>query len=319
LMILTALSFLFLHGTYAEMKYWISLILLLRGASFASFYTAFFTYAADLSLPENRARVIGLFGVSGLIAHGLAPRIAEIVLHQYQFHGFFLISAILSASSLTISAFLKDQRVAAPSTEHPLGILREVTFTRRNIVILPASFVFGYVTASFNTFGAAYFQQAGKGSVGYFFMTYGLVAGFIRIFLGGIADRYPREKLVLAFFALQGAGLCLIVLQPLQYFYLICAAVCGIAHGILFPSMTAMAVDAHRPDFRGVVTSIFTATMDGGFSIGSYILGVVIAITGYKTMFLSAAMFAILLSIYIAFMQTSKGERTPLSVETIET
>src|SRR5262249_15055451 len=152
-------------------KYWMALILLLRGASFASFYTAFFTYAADLSSPENRARVIGLFGVSGLVAHGLAPQIASIVLHQFQFRGFFLISALLSACSLMISAFLKEQRVATPTREHPLGILRQVTFTRRNIVILPASFVFGYVTASFNTFGAAYFQQAGKGSVGYFFMT----------------------------------------------------------------------------------------------------------------------------------------------------
>jgi nitrate/nitrite transporter NarK len=43
LMVVTAFSFLLLQGDYQQIKYWISLILLLRGFSFASFYVGFFT------------------------------------------------------------------------------------------------------------------------------------------------------------------------------------------------------------------------------------------------------------------------------------
>src|SRR3990172_5383646 len=80
LMVVTAFAFLLLRGDYKTIKVWMALILLLRGAAFAAFNVAFFTYVVDLSSKENRARVIGLFGVSGLVADGLAPRIAEIVL-----------------------------------------------------------------------------------------------------------------------------------------------------------------------------------------------------------------------------------------------
>src|ERR1051325_543387 len=42
LMVVTALAFLLLHGTYDQTKWSIALILFLRGTSFAAFYTAFF-------------------------------------------------------------------------------------------------------------------------------------------------------------------------------------------------------------------------------------------------------------------------------------
>jgi MFS family permease len=313
LMVLTAFSFLLIRGNYQQVKYWISLILLLRGFSFASFYVAFFTYTVDLSFPESRARIIGLFGLSGLIAHGAAPKIGELVLHRGSFNAFFAVSGLLSLLSLTISAFLKEQKRVKSESAKGWEVVRSLSLTRRNWLVLPGAFTFGYVIASFNTFGAPYFLHMKQGSAGSFFLIYGGMAAVVRLIFGGLADRYQRWKLVATFFALQGAGLMLILLHPVQVWFVIAAISAGAAHGILFPLLTAMAIDAHSQEFRGVVTSIFTAMIELGFSLGSYILGVLVAYAGYGVMFISAAGFAIVFSVYVLI-----GQRWPTRPQALQ-
>jgi MFS family permease len=298
-MVLTSFAFLLLSGTYQQMKYWMACILFLRGSAFAAFYTAFFTYIADLSSPENRARIIGYFGISGLAAHGCAPRTAELVLQHWGFMGFFVASALLALLSVLISAFLKEKMSFGRSEEGGLQMLKNVTFSRANLVFLPGAFFFGYILASFNTFGAAYFQAIHAGSAGYFFLMYGGCAAGVRALLGGLADRFTRWKLITFFFALLGAGVCFLIMRNLPAFYLLSAALCGTAHGILFPSMSAMAVDAHPAKYRGLVTSVYTGAIELGFSLGSYLLGVVIAIADFNSMFLSVAAVGFAFSIYV--------------------
>lgn len=297
-MLFTSFAFLLLPGSYENFKFWCALILFARGMGFSAFYTAFFTYITDIAPSEIRARILGLFGVSGLIAHGCAPKIAELVLHQWKFDGYFIASGILATTSLVISLFLREQPHPRTKGEKAFVSFLKVTFSRRNWIILPGAFAFGFAIASFNTFGAPYFEKLPGTSVGYFFLAYGLTAVIIRIAFGGWADRYPKWVLVAIFFALQAAGVILIICNPVQTYYLIAAACAGAAHGILFPTMTAMAVEAHPPENRGLVTSVFTGTMELGFSIGSYLFGIAVSMLGYPGMFMIAASCSGIFAVY---------------------
>jgi MFS family permease len=297
-MLFTSFAFLLLPGSYQEFKLWCALILFARGMGFSAFYTAFFTYITDIAPSDIRARILGLFGVSGLIAHGCAPKIAELVLNQWKFEGYFIASGILATTSLVISLFLHEQPHPRTKGENAFASFLKVTFSRRNWIILPGAFSFGFAIASFNTFGAPYFEKISGTSVGYFFLAYGLTAVLIRIAFGGWADRYPKWVLVAIFFALQAAGVVLIICNPVQTYYLIAAACAGAAHGILFPTMTAMAVEAHPPENRGLVTSVFTGTMELGFSIGSYLFGVAVSMLGYPGMFVIAASCSAVFAVY---------------------
>ncbi len=297
-MVITSFAFLLLPGSYESFKVWCAFILFVRGMAFSAFYTAFFTYTTDLAPIEIRARIIGLFGVSGLIAHGLAPRIAEMLLKEWHFNGYFIASGILATMSLVIAAFLSEQPHPRSKAESALLSFRKVTFSSRNWIVLPGAFAFGFAIASFNTFGAPYFEQTSGTSVGYFFLSYGLTAVLVRIALGGLADRYKRSHLVSLFFALQAVGIILVICRPVQMYYLIAAVLCGAAHGILFPTMTAMAVDAHPPENRGLVTSVFTGTMELGFSLGSYLFGLSVAVLGYDGMFGIAAACSAFFALY---------------------
>ncbi|HEY7161039.1 MAG TPA: MFS transporter, partial [Acidobacteriota bacterium] len=298
-MLFTSFAFLLLPGSYQNFKWWCALILFARGMGFSAFYTAFFTYITDLAPSEIRARILGLFGVSGLIAHGCAPKIAELVLNQWKFDGYFIASGILATTSLVISLFLHEQPHPRTQGENAFFSFRKVTFSRRNWIVLPGAFAFGFAIASFNTFGAPYFEKLPGTSVGYFFLAYGLTAVAIRIAFGGFADRYPKWLLVAIFFTFQAAGVVLIIFNPVQTYYLIAAAFAGAAHGILFPTMTAMAVEAHPPENRGLVTSVFTGTMELGFSIGSYLFGLAVSMLGYHQMFVIAASCSGVFAVYI--------------------
>jgi len=306
LMILSSFAFSFLHGAYVEIRATIAVILLIRGCGFAAFYTSFFTFVADLTSPENRSRILGLFGVSGLIAHGLAPWIGDMVLQRFDFRGFFLASSALSATSMVLSVFLTEIQEKFTHQGTPVALLKSVTFSRKNLIFLPGAFVFGYLIASFNTFGAAYFESLqGGGSIGRFFLVYGLVAGVFRVLFGGIADRYSRQKLIALAFAMEGLGIALIVIHPVEYFAIAAAAICGSSHALIYPAMTAMAIDAHS-DAKGVVTSVFTAMIEFGYSLGSYALGWVIAMSSYSAMFVSCAVFALMFAGYVLFYRQAE-------------
>ena len=146
--------------------------------------------------------------------------------------------------------------------------------------------------------------------MGTFFLVYGLCAGAFRILLGGLVDRYPRWALITIFSLIQGIGIGIIVLQPIQYVYLVTAVCCGIAHAFLYPSLTAIAIDAH-PENRGVVTSIFTAVIELGFSLGSYVLGWVIAMYSFHAMFLSCTVLA---TVFAAYVWISSKRRETIAV-----
>jgi MFS family permease len=299
LMVLSSFAFLFVKGSYQEAKWFMAFIFILRGSAFASFYTAFFTYVADMTVPENRMRVLGLFGLSGLIGHGLAPKIGEMVMHRFGFDGVFILGGVLALIGVAISAMLKESKDRARHPDGGWTIFRNVTFSRRNVIFLPGAFVFGYVVSCFDTFVGPFYLHAKIGSVGWFFLVYGLAAALLRVTLGTHADHYTRWKLVSLFSGILAIGVGVIFIEPIQYFSLVSAAICGGAHGILFPSLTAIAIDAHPAEVRGMVTSVFTAAIELGFAFGSYVQGVMIAVAGYPVMFLSGTAVALLFAVAV--------------------
>jgi MFS family permease len=296
LMVVSSFAFLFLIGNYQEVKWFMALIFFVRGSAFAAFYTAFF---ADMTVPENRMRILGLFGLSGLIGHALAPKLGEITMHTYGFDGVFILGGILAIVGVAISATLRETREGKAHADAGWTIFLNVTFSRRNLIFLPGAFVFGYVVSCFDTFVGPFYQQVGIGSIGSFFLVYGFSAGIVRVTLGARADQYTRWKLVSLFSAFLAIGVGIITIQPVQYSSLVAAAICGGAHGILFPSLTAMAIDAHPAEVRGMVTSVFTGAIELGFAIGSYVQGILIAVAGYTVMFLSGTVVAILFALAV--------------------
>jgi predicted MFS family arabinose efflux permease len=66
----------------------------------------------------------------------------------------------------------------------------------------------------------------------------------------------------------------------------------GIAHGLFYPSLNALAVAGCGRDERGKVMAIFQAAFTIGFAGGSYPLGILAEHAGYPAVFLAGGLCA---------------------------
>ncbi len=62
----------------------------------------------------------------------------------------------------------------------------------------------------------------------------------------------------------------------------------GLGHGLLFPSLNAMAVRNEPYAVRGKVMGIFTGAIDSGAFIGALFLGMIGQTAGFTALFLAA-------------------------------
>ena len=59
----------------------------------------------------------------------------------------------------------------------------------------------------------------------------------------------------------------------------------GLAHGVVYPTLNAIAVEGVGEDARGKVMALYNAAFNAGFSGGSLALGVVAERAGYPLVF----------------------------------
>jgi MFS family permease len=166
-----------------------------------------------------------------------------------------------------------------------LGALLAQPIARHyGLVVMLSGATFGAVF----TFEPAYALELGRTRVGGFFVAYALAAILVRIVFGGVparigSYRVARGALVLyaaVVFALALAGPA--ALEPL-------GALFGLAHGLFYPALNAMAVIAVRPHERGRMIAIFTGAFALGLTGGSTLFGLVAAHGGYPPVFVLAA------------------------------
>jgi MFS family permease len=138
------------------------------------------------------------------------------------------------------------------------------------------------------TFEPAYALELGRTRVGGFFIAYACAAILVRTVFGGIPARlgsYRVARGALGLYAAVVLGLAVAgprALEPL-------GALFGVAHGLFYPAVNAMAVTAVRPHERGRMIAIFTGAFALGLAAGSMLLGHLAESGGYPIVFATAA------------------------------
>jgi predicted MFS family arabinose efflux permease len=66
--------------------------------------------------------------------------------------------------------------------------------------------------------------------------------------------------------------------------------VTGCGHGLLFPSINALAIRNEPAETRGKATGIFTGSIDAGAFAGSIALGYIGDLAGFQALFLVASL-----------------------------
>ena len=265
----------------------------LQGAAFSIYFIANFTVAIDLVPAERRSQALGIFGISGLVSGAVGPALGELLVQVAGFRGLFLAGAVLAVLAAVISARLAIPPPPARPVEHEglAGLLRGMAAAPRLPLTLGSAFGLGQGVMF--TFFPTYASDLGVRWVGLFAVAYSGAALLVRATAGGLADRLGRRAVIIPALAVQaGATAVLAALGllrgagvPAAPFLGLAGLVSGVAHGFLYPALTALIVDVTPPERRGRVLGIFMASILAGQAGGAVGFGYLAHAVGYGAMF----------------------------------
>jgi MFS family permease len=256
-----------------------------QALSHALVFTAVGVAVAEIAPAGRLSQALGLAGASMLVMNAVAPGVIEPAVARFGWSIAF-VAAFMSA---LVAALLAKRIRYRPRPRNPGGDLRLASVLRRPVISLYAMVVVatGVVCGAVFAFEQPYALQLGRTRVGGFYIAFALAAIGVRLSIGQFPDRFGRRRTGVAMFGLYSiAAASLAFCKPSDLEAI--GFVFGFAHGLLFPSINAIAVSAVPDAERGRVMAIFTGAFNLGFA-STWILGRVADRYGYESIFLIAA------------------------------
>jgi len=307
IMTLLPLLHLFLDGPLDGFYLPLLLMRVVHGIGLAICFTAVFTFVADI-IPEGRLNEgIGMFGVSGLVGMAIGPALAEPIMENFGYSAFFLTSSALAACAFLLHLPVRvedhpDQHLVAGAPSF-FALLTQ----RKFMIIGGLSMVFGFGLAATGNFVAPLAQERSLEHISLYYMTYSGAAVSVRFFAGRLADRVGEQQILPWGLGLAVAGLLLLPLVTGNVLLVFCGLLFGLGHGLIFPTLNAMAIRNEPYAVRGKITGIFTGGIDSGIFVGSLILGLVGEWIGLGGLFVCAG-FLVLLGLWLARISLATRE-----------
>jgi len=278
-----------------------------QGIGLAFFSTASFTLVANITPETNRGQIISYFYLSINFAFALAPYFGMLIINwfnfPFNFKILFLVCTGLSLCCLFITLKLKKvpgYPIANSSSQKQPFLSREA-FPPAIIAFL-ATITWGALTAFF----PLYALSQGVDNPGLFFAAFAITLILVRGFGGKILDTYAREKVVLPCLFSPIISMAILAFSSSLQMFILVAIIWGIGHAFLYPTLLAYTID-RAGSSRGPAMGIFTALTDLGTGMGSMIMGIILQLTDYPTMFLCLAFTGIINLLYFYFFVRKKG------------
>jgi MFS family permease len=305
-------------GFMAFDQYSLALVLLrlVQGIAFAACFNACAASVVDFVPQQRRAEGIGLFGVSGSVATATGPYLGETCIIHWGYQAYFLL--LVSFGILGFSAALMIKESMPQRARGHLDGFFATAIHGRYLPMMAIAVTFGAGFSAMVTFFPLLAKELGM-RVGLFFLSYGLALLLIRVFLGRLADRLDREKLILicllGFAAMLGAT----AFVDQLYQTAVIGALFGVAQGFSYPAMMARMVDKSTDGNRAVVVALYTGSFGIGIHASSLLWGSLAELQSLSFMFLSAATlmaFVAALGLYPLLLPSYRGTASPRAVTT---
>jgi MFS family permease len=257
-----------------------------QGVAFAAGFNAASTLAAELAPIDRRAAALGIFGVSTLGTHALAPTIGEQLVHLGGFHLLFAV-----ASSYCVIGFalaLGIPATAGHGVRHASPLAIDARLRATIGVVALAGIAFGSVI----TFAPTFVQDAHLGSVSTFFLSYTAAAIGTRFGAAGLGDTLGQRRVIGPALGVLGVAIAGLAAVRTALELGAVGVVFGTAQGIVYPTLNAFAIEQVGPGQFGRVQTLYNGSFNLGVTTGSFALGAVADAYGQRAVFLCAAAMA---------------------------
>jgi MFS family permease len=259
---------------------------IIQGVSFTCAFVTASTLAVELAPASRRGEALGIFGISTLTTHAIAPALGEVVARRWGFSVLFAIAGTLGlvACALTL-------RIRVPAAAHPAAgtgrrsLPHSATLWLGAATMVSCGAGFGAVL----TFVPTFVHAIGLERVAPFFVSYTAAAVGVRVVLGGLSDRVGRHRVLLPSIALlAGAVLALGWVRSMAALVTV-GLLFGAGQGMVYPTANALMVDLSHPGNLGRVQTLFSGSFSVGVAASAFVFGGIIERFGYHVTFAAAA------------------------------
>lgn len=304
----------------------ISLLLvyrLLQGVAVGLVGTATGTIIAQILPANRRGEGIGYFSLSAILATAVGPYIGLLLLQNFEgFQVIFIFNAILAVIVLLMFFLIKfPESLIHPTTTSKTQAAENTGFLSKFIEgrAVPISLVALFVglaysgVLSFMSFYTADIHLEKIG--GYFFLIYAVVVILTRPVTGKLLDSRGANIIIYPCLIIFAAGMFFFSTATTSAVFIIAAICIGMGYGNFTSVAQAVAVKQTPRERMGLATSTFFILYDIGLGFGPYVLGLLVPIIGYRSIF-SWMILIILLSIVLYHFLHGKKEASNRKLQT---
>ena len=264
------------------------LVRIFQGTTEITVFTAYLAYAADALPPAKRTAGMAYFGLSGLVPIAFGPLLGDLLLRSGSYTPVFLVAGGLGFLGWLVVLTMPVLAVGR-SGDLPRRSFKAAVLQRELMPVWIIVFAFAGALSVAFTFMATFVEDTGIGSVGLFFVVYGLSAAAVRAVAANLPARLGARRvltwtfggIIVMYFLLAGV--------TSTTGFVVAALVGGLGHGMVFPIVSAAAVDRTRTSERGSALAFFTALFDLGTLVVAPVIGTIIDRAGYSSAFRSIA------------------------------
>ncbi|RNF39879.1 MFS transporter [Planococcus salinus] len=282
----------------------------LHGMTLGMASTGAGTIAAQIIPMARKGEGIGYFSMSATMGTALGPFIGLYMSQRASFEMIFGVCLLLGVISLIISLFIYVPPVESPSEKGmPKGFQLSNYIEPKALPIAVITLVSGLCYSgvlSFINFYAIEVDLVETAS--FFFVVYAIAVLLSRPFTGRLMDRKGANFIMYPAFLSLGAGLVLLSTANTSAMLLLAGVLIGLGFGNIQSTTQAVAVKLTPPHRMGLATSTFFIFMDAGLGFGPYVLGFLIAMTGYSTLYVILGGVALATS-FLYYLLHGKKER----------
>jgi len=260
---------------------------LVLGVGEGALYTAGSAWIVDLSPPERRGRVLGLYGLAVWGGLAVGPLLGSLIHSAAGFEQVWLLAALLPLAGALAGLMVGDPfKPLAHAEPHPLVAPEAV---RPGIAV-------GLGAIGYATIAAFVVLLLEKRGIDHGAAVFAAFAGAIvlgRLALGDLPDRIGPAPVAIGATLAEAAGLAAIAVAGSLPVALLGGIGMGTGFALLNPSLMLIVVGQVSATARGAALGTFTAFFDAGVGIGAPLAGLAAALTSYEGAFLLASVMAL--------------------------
>ena len=266
------------------------IVRILQGIATAFFYTASVMMVVNISLDAHRGESLSYFYTAFNFAFAIAPIVGMYMINLLNFTSLFLLCTALSLLSLALTVRLPKR---APELVAMVSGQTSSLFSLKALHPSVMSIFLHTLWGALTAFFPLYSVSQGVANPGFFFGALALTLIVGRMFGGRIMDRTNRERIIFPCITTYILSMVLLAFSKSLPMFILVAVIWGIGSAFLFPALLAYTVERAGAE-RGPAIGTFSAAGDLGIGLGSVIMGIVLRLTDYRTMFLCLALIAVI-------------------------